>query len=392
MKTIRDFDVNNKRVLVRAGFDVPLDEKGGILDDFRVQKSLPTIRHLIERDAKVILISHLGRPQKAQSSKLKTQSHNLKLKTKQKFSLRVVALRLGELLNMPVKFIDDCVGDKVEQEVGKMSAGEIILLENLRFYNEETEGSAEFAEKLARLGDVFIQDGFSVCHREHSSITGIPKFLPSAMGFLVEQEIKILSELLEQPQRPLIVIMGGAKAKTKIKALNKISEIADQVLIGHLIEKEISRHRHNERREFSRTSGARQSIPVRHCEERGSATKQSLPQKIIAPIDSLRANNKDLDIGAETIDLFARKILKAKTIFWNGPLGDINDKRFTDGSLEIAKAIIASRAYSIVGGGDTVGFLHQNNLRDKFNFVSTGGGAMLAFLAGSPLPGLSALK
>ena len=348
MKTIKDFDVSNKRVLVRAGFDIPLDKTGDILDDFRIQKSLPTIKYLIENDAKVILISHLGRP----------------LSRDNKYSLKPISLQLSGLLNKPVKFLDDCIGDVVEQEIKKMSAGEIILLENLRFYKQETECDAEFAEKLAKLGDIFIQDAFGVCHREHSSITEIPKFLPSGIGLLIEEEIKILEELREKPQKPLIVIIGGAKAKTKINALNKISEIADNVLIGHLIQEEIDE----------------QNFEIQN------------PQKIIGPIDSLRFDNKDLDIGAETIKLFTQKILTAKTIFWNGPLGDINDEKFAKGSLEIAKAIIASGAYSIVGGGDTVGFLRENNFRDKFNFVSTGGGAMLRFLASDPLPGLEALK
>jgi phosphoglycerate kinase len=348
MKTIQNFDVSNKRVLVRAGFDIPLDERGDILDGFRIKESLPTIKHLIENDAKVILISHLNRPKSRDN----------------KYSLKSISLQLSGLLNKPVKFLDDCIGEQVEQEVGKMSAGEIILLENLRFHKEETEPGAEFAQKLAKLGDIFIQDAFSVCHREHSSITEIPKFLPCGIGLLIEQEIKILSELREEPRKPLIAIIGGAKAKTKINALNKISEIADYVLIGHLIQEEIDE----------------QNFEIQN------------PQKIVGPIDSLRLDNKDLDIGTETINLFTQKILTAKTIFWNGPLGDINDEKFTQGSLDIAKAIIASGAYSIVGGGDTVGFLRQNNLRDKFNFVSTGGGAMLAFLAFDTLPGLSALK
>lgn len=348
MKTIRDFDVSNKRVLVRIGYDIPLDKEGGILDDFRIKKSLPTIKYLIENDAKVILISHIGRPESRDN----------------RYSLKQVSLQLSGLLIKPVKFLDDCIGKQVEQSVEKMSAGEIILLENLRFYKEETECDTKFAKKLAKLGDIFIQDAFDVCHRKHASITEIPKFLPSGIGLLIEQEIKILKELREKPQKPLIVIMGGAKAKTKIKALNRISEIADEILIGHLIQEEIEA----------------QNFEIKNA------------QKITAPIDSLRFDNRDLDIGDETIDLFTRKIFTAKTIFWNGPVGDINDEKFANGSLAIAKAIIASGAYSIVGGGDTVGFLQENNFRDKFNFVSTGGGAMLVFLASDSLPGLEAIK
>ncbi|MCK4355416.1 phosphoglycerate kinase [Candidatus Parcubacteria bacterium] len=348
MKTIKDFDVNNKRVLVRVGFNVPLNEQGGILDNFRLEKSLPTIKYLIEKGAKVVLISHLGRPETRDN----------------KYSLKFIALRLSELLNRPVKFLDDCVGEKVEQEIANMKQGDVILLENLRFYKEETENNLEFAEKLAKLGDIFVQDAFSVCHREHSSIIGIPKFLPSGIGLLAEQEIKILKELRETPQKPLKVLIGGVKAKTKIKALDKISEIADEILIGHLIQQEIK--------------------------EQDFEIKNS--QKIVEPVDSLRLDDKDLDIGPKTIDLFEQKIFTAKTIFWNGPLGLTDDKRFIQGSLAIAKAIIASGAYSIVGGGDTVLFLGKQGLRDKFNFVSTGGGAMLLFLCGKPLPGIEAIK
>ena len=354
MKKVRDFNVTNKRVLVRCDYNVPLNERGNILNDFRIKRTLPTIEYLIKNKAKVILISHLGRP----------KSWNMEHGTWNKeFSLRPIALRLEKLLKKKVKFLDDCLGERVEKEIERMRAGDIILLENLRFYKEEEKNSPEFAKKLSNLGDIFIQEGFGVCHRKHSSVIGIPKYLPSGIGLLVEQEIKVLTKLRDNPKKPLVIIIGGKKAETKGKLINKILKRADKVLIGHLIEKEIKEKN----------------------------IKLKFLQKIINPIDGL-PKGKNLDIGPKTIDLFSKKISQAKTIFWNGQLGYTEDKKFAKGSLEIAKAIIKSKAHSIVGGGDTIAFLGQNNLRGKFNFVSTGGGAMLAFLSSEKLPGLEILR
>ncbi|MEA3296074.1 MAG: phosphoglycerate kinase [Patescibacteria group bacterium] len=357
MKLIQDFNVFNKRVLVRCDFNVPLDEKGNILDDFRIRKTLPTIEYLIKNKAKIILISHLGRP--------------VKELDKKKMSLKPVALRLGKLLGRNHKkiiFLKNCIGKENKQVIEKMKLGNIVILENLRFYKQEIESNLKsadfFAKKFVKIGDIYINDAFAVCHRKHSSIIKIPRYLPSGVGFLLQQELNVLGNLKQNCVKPFVMIIGGKKAKTKAKMINKISNQCDNVLIGHLIEKEIKRKK----------------IKIREKE------------KIIVPIDAKLYNGKELDIGNKTIDLFKEKISKAKTIFWNGQLGMTEDKEFANGSLEIAKAIIQSNAHSVVGGGDTVAFLKQHNLRNKFDFISTGGGAMLSYLSSEPLPGIQALE
>ena len=356
MKLIQDFNVYNKRVLVRCDFNVPLDEKGNILDDFRIRKTLPTIEYLIKNKAKIILISHLGRPVKEMHKKM--------------YSLKSIALRLGQLLNNPKKiiFLKNCIGKENKQIVEKMKLGDIVVLENLRFYKQEIESKLKsadfFTQKLVKLGDIYINDAFAVCHRKHTSIIKIPKYLPSGAGFLMQEELKNLENLKQNCDKPLIMIIGGKKAETKARVINKISNQCDNILIGHLIEKEIKQKK----------------IKIKEKE------------KIIAPIDAVLYNGKELDIGNETIDLFKEKISKAKTIFWNGQLGMTENEEFANGSLAIAKAIIQSNAYSVAGGGDTIAFLKQHNLRNKFDFISTGGGATLSYLSSEPFPGIQALK
>lgn len=342
MKTIREFDLNNKKVLVRCDFNVPLSEKGEILNDFRIKQTLPTIEYLTRKKAKAILLSHLE-------------------DKSQKFSLKPVAKRLKALLKKEVRFLNDCIGEKIKREIEKTKAGEIVLLENLRLYKEEEENDAHFAKSLASLGDLYINDAFAVCHRAHASVVGIPKYLPFGAGFLFEKELKILTNLIKRPQKPLLAIIGGEKIETKAKLIDKISRIADFVLIGGLIKKELDEKK----------------------------IKLKYPQKILEPIDS-RGNGRD--IGPKTINLFREKIEKAKTIFWNGPLGQTEKEKFSQGSEKIAKAIIESKAFSVAGGGETVEFINRLGLVKKFNHLSTAGGAMLAFLSGEKLPGIAALK
>jgi len=340
MKTLRDFNFKGKRVLVRCDFNIPLSEKGEILDDFRIKKTIPTIEYLIKKEAKIILISHLG-------------------KTGENKTLKPVALRLGKLLRKLVKFLGDCIGLRVEKEIEKMKEKDVILLENLRFHKEEEENDENFAKGLAGLGEIFINDAFSASHRAHASIVGIPKFLSSGAGFLLEEEIKTLKNLMENPKKPLIVIIGGKKVEDKVKAIKKLSEIGELVLLNGLMAKEIKEKK----------------ISFKY------------PKKILEPIDSV----DEKDIGQKTINLFKEKIKMAKTIFWNGPLGKIEEEKFQKGTREIAKAIIESKAFSIVGGGETVEFLNREKMTEKFGYVSTGGGALLEFLAGEKLPGIEAL-
>ena len=341
MKKITDFNFGGKRVLVRCDFNVPLSPEGKISDDFRIKKTLPTIKYLIKKKAKVILISHLGRPKGRQ----------------EKYSLKPVAKKLERLLKKKVKFLPDCVGPEVEKEIEKMKEKDIILLENLRFHKEGEGNDENFARKLSKLGDIFINDAFSASHRAHASIVGIPKFLISGAGFLLEKEVKVLSQIIENPKRPLVVIIGGSKAKDKARVIDKFLEIADWILIGNLIFKEIK----------EKIKGI---------------------EKIVLPF----LDGNALDLDKKTIENFKEKISLAKTIFWSGPLGKIEEKKYQKGTREITKSIIEGKAFSVVGGGDTIEFLNKIGILERFNYVSVGGGAMLKFLAGEKLPGIEALK
>ena len=346
MKTLNDFDFREKRVLVRCDLDVSLDEQGNVLEGFRIEKTVPTIKYLIKNEAKVILIGHLGRPAGQVVENLK---------------LNPVRIKLSQLLGLPIAMAHDCVGPEVEKMANEMKVGDILMLENLRFHKEEEENNEFFAKELAKLGDIYINDAFATCHRNHASITTLAKLLPAGAGFLLEEEIKALEKMMENPEKPLIAIIGGKKIETKAKFINKISEIADFILISGLLKKEI--------------------------DEKG--TILSHMEKIVQPIDE---KEEGKDIGYGTVKLFREKIKIAKTIFWNGPFGKIEDERFVSGTKDIAEAIIESGAFSVVGGGETVEFINKLNLISKFNHVSTGGGAMLAFLVGDEMPGIEALK
>lgn len=346
MKTIKDFDFKNKRVLVRCGFNVPLDEKGNILDDFRIKVIVPTLEYLVKQRARIILMSHLGRPNGMVVEGLR---------------LDPVADRLSESLSLPVKKLRDCVGKTVEAEIKKMQPGEIILLENIQFHPGERKNDSEFAKTLAGYADIFIMEAFGQSHRNYASIASIQKYIPSGAGILLEKEINNLNKLIKNPQRPLIVIIGGKKVETKSKLINKISEDADFLLVGRLIQEEL--------------------------EEKN--IKLKYPEKIIEPIDE---TGKGLDIGPETIKIFQEKIMSAKTIFFNGVLGKIEDERFAKGTEEIIKTIIESGAFSVAGGGDMTRIIKKLGLTESFSHISTGGGSMLTFLSGEKLPGIEALK
>ncbi|HDZ54734.1 MAG TPA: phosphoglycerate kinase [Candidatus Nealsonbacteria bacterium] len=346
MKTVKDFDFKNKRVLVRCDFNVPLDKQENILDDLRIKAIIPTVKYLLKKGAKIILMGHLGRPDG---------------KVVEELRLDPIAVRLSELLFLSVKKLEDCVGKIVETEIEKMKPGEAILLENVQFHPGERKNDLEFAKTLAGYADIFIMEAFGQAHRDYASIASISKYIPSGAGILLEREINNLEKLLEDPSRPLVAIVGGKKVKTKTKLIDKISENADFVLIGGLIQKEL--------------------------EEKN--IKLKYPEKIIKPVDKIGGGQ---DIGPETIKLFQEKISLAKTIFWNGPLGRIEEKSFSKGTEEIAKAIAQSRAFSVAGGRETVEFIGKLDLTSKFTHVSTGGGAMLTFLSGEKLPGIEALK
>lgn len=356
MKTLKDFDLKEKKVLVRCDLNVPIDEKGSVSAGLRIKAVLPTIEYLLEKRAKIILMSHLGRPEG---------------KFVKKLSLKPIALRLEKLLKekigqsqnskpVKVKFLDDFFQEKNEKEFGKMKKGDIFLLENLRFYKEEKENNQKFAEFLSKMGDIFINDAFSVCHRAHASVVGITKHLPSGAGFLLEKEIKNLSRVMKNPERPLIIIIGGKKVEDKAKVVEIFSEIADYLLTGTLVSQEIKKGK----------------------------LKIKYPEKIFFGADA----EGTFDMEENSVNFFKEKIKKAKTIFWAGPLGKVEEKRWQKGTKEIARAIIESRAFSVIGGGETIEFIEKIKLTEKFNHVSTGGGAMLKFLADEKMPGLEALK
>ncbi len=345
MKTLKDFNFKGKRVLVRCDFNVPLSGGGIVLDDFRIKETIPTIEYLIKKGAKVILISHLGRPEG---------------KVVEQLRLTPIQNKLMEYLDLSIVKAQNSVGKEVEEWIAGMQLGEILLLENVQFNPEEKENDLDFAKMLASYADIFIMEAFGQVHRNYASIASLPKYLPSGVGFLLEKEIKVLTNLRENSEKPLIAIIGGAKVKTKAKLINKISEIADFVLIGGLIKKEIK--------------------------EKGIAIDH--PQKIIEPVDEI----EEKDIGPKTIEIFKEKISLAKTIFFNGVVGMIEKEEFSKGTKKVLEAIIESKAFSVIGGGETVEFIAKLSLTEKFNHLSTGGGAMIAFIAGEKLPGIEALK
>jgi len=387
MRTIRDFNFEGKRVLVRCDFNVPLSQEGEILDDFRIRQTIPTIEYLIKNGAKVILMSHLGDPQENQKSK---------------FSLKPVALRLEKLLKKRVKFLEDCLGQKVEKEMGKMKEKEVVLLENLRFHKEEKENDEKFAQKIAALGEIFINDAFSVSHRNQASIVGLPKYLPSGAGILLEKEIKVLSQVLEKPLHSLVAIIGGVKIETKIKVIEKFLQIADHLLLGSkiaetiLMAKEILVGRKFPEEEIlERIKKIDLTNPKLHLPTDGMMALTSLDEKYsrIGAIGTLRKEEEIFDIGSETIRIFFEIIKTAKMIIWNGPLGYFEKSPFDTGTKKIAEAICQNySAFKIAGGGDTISAINKFGLLDKFDHISTGGGAMLEFISGKKLPGIEALK
>ncbi len=387
MKTIKDFDVKNKRVLVRCDFNVPLNEKGEIEDDFRIKQTIPTIEYLVKKGAKVILMSHLGRPEG---------------KVVESLRLTSVQKKLAEYLDAPVVKAPDCIGKKIEKQTIEMKEGEILLLENLRFHREEKKNYGNFAKEISKLADIYVNDAFGVSHRSQASIVGVPEYLPSAAGFLLEKEVKILSRVIKDPWRPLVAIIGGVKIESKIKVIKQFLEKADHLLIGGKIGNTIltakgicvgmplpSKEAMKEIEKFKLTS-TKLHLPVDAVaspDETGQFyTRESAPAKI-------RKDEKLLDIGPETIKIFSKIIKDAKMIVWSGPLGLFEEPLFEKGTKAIAEEIARNhRAFKIVGGGETVSALSQFGLREKFDHISTGGGAMLSFLSGEELPGLKVLE
>lgn len=362
MKTLKDFDFKNKRVLLRCDFNVPI-VKGKVQDDFRIKASLPTINFLLEKGAKLLLISHLE----------DAEGKNL--------SLAPVKIKLEEYLGRQILMAEDCIGEKIKNQISNLKNGEILLLENLRFHKEEKENSPNFAKQLARLGDIYINDAFSVCHRVHASVVGLPQFLPSGVGFLLEKEIKVLSTILENPQRPLVVIIGGAKISSKAGVIKNFLEKADNILLGGKVANTILQ-----------IKGFYRDLSL-DKEELEDLNFDLNSPKIHLPVDFIKQGDLIFDIGQETIKNFSEIIKTAKMTLWSGPMGFFEKPEFENGTKMIGLAIIKNKeTFKVAGGGDTISAISRFGLLEKFDHISTGGGAMLEFLAGKKLAGIKALE
>ncbi|MFA6024675.1 MAG: phosphoglycerate kinase [Candidatus Gracilibacteria bacterium] len=372
LRTLHSTDFSGKRVLLRTDYNVPVKD-GEVQDRTRIEESLPTLRFLESQGAKIIIASHLGRP---------------KGKPADEFRLDPVARELSALLGKPVKKLDDCVGPAVEAAIATMQAGDIILLENLRFHPEEEANDPHFAQALAALADVFVSDAFGTVHRAHASTEGIGHQLPAIAGLLIEKEVKALGTLLESPAHPVCLIVGGAKVDTKIGILEKFLTIADSFLIGGALANT-----------FLKAQGVDIGASL-HEEEKLSVARKFLAEaagkEVLLPTDfaqeEVEGSFKILDLGEKTVEAYLAVIEKAKTIIWNGPLGLYEMEAFAKGTKAIAKGVAESGASTVLGGGDTVDAIHHFGYTGKeFGHISTGGGAMLEFLEGKELPGLKIL-
>ena len=389
-KTFKDIDVAGKRVFVRVDFNVPQDESGKITDDTRIRAALPTINYLVKQNAKVIMCSHLGRPKGVFN---------------EKYSLAPIAERLSELMNMPVKMAKDVIGPSAKGLIKDMKEGELLLLENVRFHSEEEENNEAFAKELASLADVFVNDAFGTAHRAHASTAGIAKHIPAVAGFLMDSEIVALSNAVENAEKPLVVILGGAKVSDKINVISKLMTKANTLLIGgamantFLVAKgyDIGFSKYEEDRidvakeimEKAESLNVNLVLPV---DVVGGSEFSPTAKRKNFDVDKIGANYQALDIGKKTRKLFAAEIKKAKTVIWNGPMGVFEFKKFRKGTLAVAKAVAKSEAVSIVGGGDSVAAIQELGFATKVTHLSTGGGATLKFLEGATLPGVAMLE
>jgi 3-phosphoglycerate kinase len=388
-KTIRDVDVGNKRVLVRVDFNVPM-EGGRITDDRRIRESLATIRDLIERGAKVILCSHLGRP---------------KGKVDPAFSLAPVSARLGELLGMPVALLPDCVGPAVEAAIGRLRPGEVVLLENLRFHAEEEADDPGFARQLAGLAELYVNDAFGTAHRAHASTAGVAAHLPAVAGYLMEKELRHLGQALDAPARPFVAILGGKKVSDKIAVIKNLLTRADALLVGGGMAYTFLKAQGYEiggsildndslpmASEFPADAarrGVRFELPLDVVVS--AAPDGTAPSRVV-DASGIPAGEMGVDIGPRTAAHFAEIIRTAGTILWNGPMGIFEVPAFANGSRAVAEAMAASGAVTVVGGGDTAAAVEAFGLAGRMTHISTGGGASLEFLEGRELPGIAVLQ
>ncbi len=388
-KTIRDIDVKDKRVLVRVDFNVPLDKNNHVSDDTRIIEALPTINYLVEHGAKVILLSHLGRP----------KGH-----INEEYRMDPVAQRLSELLGREVAKIDDCVGELVQEAIGRMPAGNVILLENVRFHPEEEKNDEKFSQQLAQQADIYVNDAFGTAHRAHASTVGVSEFLPAVAGFLMEIELDILGRLLVHPERPFVAIMGGAKVSDKIAVVSNLLDKVDTVILGGGMSNTFLQAQGYDVGKSlleadkvdlakgllakAKNKGVNLLLPLDVVVAPGAAPDA---EQRTVPVNQIPAEWMALDIGRKSIAEFTGAMEAASTIVWNGPMGVFEMEPFARGTEAIALAMASSKATTVIGGGDSVSAIKKAGVAEKITHISTGGGASLEFLEGKVLPGVAVL-
>jgi len=388
--SVADLDVKGKRVIVRVDFNVPLDSEGNITDDKRIRGALPTIKYIIENGGKLILVSHLGRPKNGFEAK---------------YSMKPAAERLSELLGKEVILAKDVIGEDAKAKAAALKEGEILMLENVRFHKEETKNDPDFAKELASMADIYVNDAFGTAHRAHASTAGLADYLPSACGFLIKKELDIMGKALDNPERPFVAILGGAKVSDKISVIENLIDKVDTLIIGggmaytffkaqgHGVGKSICE---DDKVELAsnllakaKEKGVNLLLPVDNVV--GKEFDANTEAKTV-PSEAIPDDWMGLDIGEETIKLFSEAIKGAKTVVWNGPMGVFEMERFANGTRKIAEALANSDAVTIVGGGDSAAAVEQLGFADKITHISTGGGASLEFLEGKELPGIAVLN
>lgn len=390
LRTVKDLDLTGKRVLMRVDFNVPLKE-GVVTDMTRIERALPTIKYVLEQEgASVVVMTHLGRP---------------KGEKKAEFSLKPVAKAFSQALGRDVIAADDCIGEEVEAQAAALKPGQVLLLENVRYYKEETDNDPEFAKKLAALGDVFVNDAFGTAHRAHASTEGVTKFLPSAAGFLIEKEVAFFAPLLTNPEKPFVAVIGGAKISSKIGVLETLMDTCDALVIGggmsytflkvqgrnigkSLFESDYVETAENLLRK-AEAKGVRVILPVDHVcgKDFSEDTEAVYVDSADIPDDLL-----GMDVGEKTLEMIKSELAEAKSIVWNGPMGVFEFEKFSKGTISVAQMVADSKGTTVVGGGDSVAAVNKFGYADRIDHVSTGGGASLEFLEGKTLPGIAALS
>ena len=389
-KTVKDIDLKGKKVFVRCDFNVPMDENQNITDNTRIVAALPTIKYLLEQNSKIILASHLGRP---------------KGEVKPEFSLKPVAKELSKLLGKEVIMANDVIGEDAMTKAENLKEGEIMLLENVRFHREETDNDPEFAKKLASMAEVFVNDAFGTAHRAHASTTGIADYIPGVAGFLIEKELKFLGNAINNPERPFVAILGGAKVSDKIGVIDSLLDKVDTLMIGggmaYTFFKAQGYNVGNslcevektdlalEAMEKAKSKGVKLLLPI--DTKIGKEFKPDTESKTVAWTE-IPDEWEGFDIGEKTIEMFKNELKSAKTVIWNGPLGLFEFDQFAIGTNEIAKTLAELDATTIIGGGDSAAAVTKAGLADKMTHISTGGGASLEFLEGKKLPGIECLQ